>query len=304
MPKTEINLKIPENVNRILFLGDSITYSGQYVSYIETYFVAHYPQKHVEFINVGLPSETVSGISEPNHAGGQFPRPDLHERLNRVLTQIKPDLVFACYGMNDGIYLPFDDDRFQKFKEGINWLHEQVVKSGAEIVHLTPSVFDERKGIAYANVMDLYSDWLISCRYTKKWYVVDIHWAMKKYLEDRRAVDSTFVFAIDGVHPNELGHWVMAKQVLIYLGEKNVTKYEDALGAVSSHQNGEKILKLVEQRQEIMKEAWLTATGHKRPGMTTGLPMNDAQSKAAEIEVQIKRLLFPEPARETKISTF
>jgi len=33
-----------------------------------------------EILNLGLPSETVSGLSEPNHAGGAFPRPDLHER--------------------------------------------------------------------------------------------------------------------------------------------------------------------------------------------------------------------------------
>src|SRR5829696_7424033 len=70
---------------RVLVLGDSITHGGQYVEYIEAYFVTRFPDRHLEFINVGLPSETVSGLSEPGHAGGQFPRPDLHERLGRVL---------------------------------------------------------------------------------------------------------------------------------------------------------------------------------------------------------------------------
>ena len=80
---------------------------------LEAYFVTRYPGRTIEFINVGLPSETVSGLSEEGHAGGQFPRPDLHERLGRVLEQIRPDLVFACYGMNDGIYLPFNEERFE-----------------------------------------------------------------------------------------------------------------------------------------------------------------------------------------------
>ena len=53
---------IPNNVKRVLFLGNSITYAGSYVTDIEAYFVTHYPNQAIEFINVGLPSETVSGI--------------------------------------------------------------------------------------------------------------------------------------------------------------------------------------------------------------------------------------------------
>src|SRR5690348_6368949 len=131
-----------ENVHRIVFLGDSITYAGHYVEDIEAYYVTCFPDHHFEFLNLGLPSETVSGLSEPGHAGGKFPRPDLHWRLNRVLEKARPDLVFACYGMNDGIYLPFSDERFQKFKDGMEWLHEQVVAPGAKLIHVTPPTFD------------------------------------------------------------------------------------------------------------------------------------------------------------------
>src|SRR5262245_13658459 len=99
---------------RVVFLGDSITYSGQYIDYLEAYAVTRSPERHLEFINLGLPSETVSGLSEPGHAGGSFPRPDLHERLARVLALTQPDVVVACYGMNDGIYYPFAEERFEK----------------------------------------------------------------------------------------------------------------------------------------------------------------------------------------------
>src|SRR5438045_2369180 len=95
-----------QTARRILFLGDSITYGGSYIDYLEGYLLTRFPEKHWEIINLGLPSETVSGLSEPGHAGGSFPRPDLHERLDRALEKVKPDLVFACYGMNDGIYFP------------------------------------------------------------------------------------------------------------------------------------------------------------------------------------------------------
>jgi len=63
---------IGANVKRILFLGNSITYQAHYVNDVEAYLTVHYPGRSFEIINVGLPSETVSGLSEPGHAGGAF----------------------------------------------------------------------------------------------------------------------------------------------------------------------------------------------------------------------------------------
>ncbi|MCM4172612.1 G-D-S-L family lipolytic protein [Arenibacter sp. TNZ] len=282
--------EIPKGVKRILVLGNSITYSGQYVSYVETYFSLQYPERDFEVINVGLPSETVSGLSEPGHAGGKFPRPDLHERLERILAQIKPDLVFACYGMNDGIYLPFDEDRFQKYRDGILWLNTEVVESGVTIIHMTPPIYDERKGAAYANVLDIYSAWLISQRYTAQWQVIDLHWPMRKYLEDKRVFNDDFVLATDGVHPNDTGHWIMAKQLLLYLGEEQVSNAEGMAEVVSQFTNGKEILELVEERQKIMKDAWLTSIGHRRPGMNVGLPLEEAMYQAEILDKEIRNL--------------
>ncbi|WP_223833990.1 SGNH/GDSL hydrolase family protein [Spirosoma profusum] len=291
-------LPFPANVKRVLFLGNSITYAGKYVTAIETYYVMHYPNQPIEFINVGLPSETVSGLSEEGHADGKFPRPDLHERLDRILTQTKPDLVFACYGMNDGIYLPFDESRFAKFKEGIQWLHDEVVKTGANLIHVTPPDYDELKGgkVGYAAVLDRYADWLLEQKTVKQWNVVDIHYPMKKLLEAHRKVDATFgisAFALaeDGVHPGDVGHWVMAKSILLGLGEKNVAPATDLKSSIASIPNSAQISKLIAERQDLMKDAWLTATGHKRPGMTTGIPLLEAQTKAADMEKQIRTLL-------------
>src|SRR5436190_3187729 len=39
---------------RIVFLGDSITYSGEYVELIETYVRTRFPESHSQFINLGL----------------------------------------------------------------------------------------------------------------------------------------------------------------------------------------------------------------------------------------------------------
>jgi len=283
---------IPKNVHRIVFLGNSITYAGQYVTDLEAYLVAKYPKRHFEIINVGLPSETVSGLSEEGHANGQFPRPDLHERLMRVLTMTKPDLVFAGYGMNDAIYLPLDSIRFQKYKDGINWLHAEVIKSGARIVHLTPPVFDEKRWPVkgYSGVLDVYSKWLLDQRKSQKWDVADVHFPMQKALDTYRSADPGFYFAKDGVHPGDLGHWVMAKQILLFLGEKEVDNAKTIHEALSGFPHGEEILKLVAQRQAVTKDAWLSAIGHKRPRMNKGIPLDSAQMRSNEIENQIQAI--------------
>jgi lysophospholipase L1-like esterase len=289
---------IGPKVKRIVFLGNSITWQANYVNDVVAYLTVHYPDRHFDYINVGLPSETVSGLSEPGHAGGAFPRPDLHERLQRVLDQTKPDLVFASYGINDGIYMPFDTVRFQKFKDGINWLHNEVVKSGAQIIHITPPVFDELRGgdAGYAAVIDGYASWLLGLRSSLKWEVIDVHFPMKKYLEAHRKVDAQFhldgfVLSSDGVHPNEIGHWIIARQILLYLGCNEVADAPGAEQSLSKNKNGTKILKLVTERQNMLRDAWLSSTGHKRPGMPVGLPLDEALKKSDQMGQQINTLV-------------
>jgi len=287
-----------QTMKRILFLGNSITYAGFYITQVETYFITHRPGEKFLFMNLGLPSETVSGLSEEGHAGGRFVRPDLHERIDRVLALTAPDLVFVCYGMNDGIYLPFDEERFGKYKKGLLDVYEKVIHTGAKVIFLTPPFYDEKKGkqVGYGNTLDKYADWLLSQKKKAGWEVIDIHYPMKKFTEAHRRVDeqfaiSSFALAEDGVHPGLAGHWIIAKQILLHLGEKEVKKETDIDAAISGFKNGTEILKLVSQRQMMMKDAWLTAARHTRPEMKTGIPLNEAMSTYAETEQKIRQLM-------------
>lgn len=284
---------LPKTVKRIVFLGNSITYSGKYIKDIAAFYSINYPQQNIEFINVGLSSETVSGLSEEGHADGKFPRPDLHERLERVLAATKPDLVFACYGMNDGIYLPWDKERFQRFKDGIHWLHEELIKAKVKIVHLTPPVYDETRGgkVGYDDVLERYAAWLLEKRETHSWEVVDIHGPMKAFLAHQRQSDPSFALAVDGVHPGDKGHWIMAKEVLLYLGERKVIDAGDINAALPMAPYVDEVLKVVSERQDMMRDAWLTATGHKRPGVRPGLTFEEALPKAKEMEDKIRELV-------------
>jgi len=272
--QAQVTYELPPKAERILFLGNSITYGAHYVNYVTAYLHLNYPERKFEFVNVGLPSETVSGLSEPGHADGRFPRPDLHERLDRILEAVKPEIVFSCYGMNDGIYMPFDDARFLAYREGQGKLHEKVTATGAVLFHLTPPIYDERKGAAYANVLDMYSSWLLSRRYMDGWQVIDLHWPMQKFLEDKRRESPDFVLAADGVHPNEIGHWLMARELLLGLGERQVDGMESHEAYFGIQKKGMETLALVAAFQAVAKDAWLTHIGHKRPGMATGISLN------------------------------
>ncbi|MCB1228257.1 MAG: SGNH/GDSL hydrolase family protein [Verrucomicrobiales bacterium] len=290
---------LPE-ARRILFLGDSITYGGTYVAMVEAAAVAAHPDESPPMLNLGLSSETVSGLSEDGHAGGKFPRPDLHERLGRILPAVQADLVVACYGMNDGIYLPLAADRFQAFKDGMIRLHEAVEKTGAKIIHLTPPVFDpqpirqrvrpaasagtEGPFEGYDDVLAAYADWLLQQRDERGWTVLDVHGPMVAALEKERAKDPTFAFAKDGVHPNEAGHAVMARPLLTAW---NLPTDSDGM---PQHPRGAEIFKLIQQKQAVLRDAWLTETRHLRPGVKAGLPLPEAEKKAAQLDAEARRL--------------
>ena len=301
-----------EGIHRVLFLGDSITYAGHYIDLVEAYLRVNDPTFRCEFLNLGLPSETVSGLSEPGHAGGQFPRPELRERLDRVLEQTRPGLVVACYGMNDGIYHPFQEARLKAFQEGMGHLRQRAGKLGAKVLHLTPPVFDPTPIKArtlpagmveyrqpfegYDTVLERYSEWLISQR-SHGWDVVDVHGPMKRFLTTERRRDPGFRLADDGVHINATGHWLIAREILVHWGEppNKLAEYRSGDELLGARPHGREVLALVAKRQAALKDAWLTATGHKRPGMAKGMELADARRQAQEIERRIQKLIGSMP---------
>lgn len=309
-----LHADVPE-AKRILFLGDSITYAGTYIEFIEAALIARLPDRKIEILNIGLPSETVSGLSEEGHANGKFPRPDLHERLDRVLAQSKPDLILACYGMNDGIYFPLAEERFARFREGMIKLHQKAEAIGAKIVHLTPPVFDpvpiKQKVLpagrntypgpyeGYNEVLDAYADWLIKQRGEQGWNVIDLHGPMKAAMAEKRKADPQFTYARDGIHPNADGHLIMANAVLEAWGQKPLPSADGGDPKTAA------VLKVVQQKQRLLKDAWLTATKHLRPGMKAGLPLAEATAKATALDEEARGIAkgtIPAPA--AKASAF
>jgi lysophospholipase L1-like esterase len=211
----------------ILFLGDSITASGHYIRYTEAWLRQHRPTMDMKLVPCGVPSETVSGLSEAAHP---LPRPCVHARLRNTLDTVSPGIVAACYGMNDGIYHPYSEDRFAAFLEGMYRLAERSREAGAKVVLMTPPPFDPPSMNAellpesapdfsyltpfreYDRVLEQYSAWLLSAGDVAD-QIIDLRSPLLDHIKEQRALDPAYRSG-DGIHPNRAGHWVMARTLL------------------------------------------------------------------------------------------
>ncbi|MEO6809227.1 MAG: GDSL-type esterase/lipase family protein, partial [Isosphaeraceae bacterium] len=142
-----------------------------------------------------------------------------------------PDVVVACFGMNDGTYRPFDEDLFARYQAGIRKLVTRTRdEARARLVLLTPPPFDpyRRKNsdpeakefgyrfpaVDYDQTLDRYSDWLLTLQ-SKEILVADVHKATNDHLKKRRDGQVSFYLAGDAIHPGPTGHWLMAQTLLL-----------------------------------------------------------------------------------------
>ncbi len=277
------NFEILKESKKLVFFGDSITYGGEYVVLFERWLTVNHPDLSLEILNQGIPSETVSGLSEPGHLRHGFPRPDLHERLDRALKALDPDLIIACYGINCGIYKPFDEDRFNSYKDGLQRLKAKAEAQGAKIIFMTPPVYDKpNPKFNYDDVMKAYSEWLLSKR-EDGWRVINLHAIMKKKLAEKRTKDPNFKYSRDGIHPGTEGHELMAQQIINFFAVKA------PLNDPQTNSYG-RLLMFLRERMRVQRDAWLTEIGHKRP-MRKGKSLADADKIATGNTVQIQQNL-------------
>lgn len=281
------------DVKRVVFLGDSITQKGDYIADVECWLLSK--GITLEVLDLGLASETATVLTPKENEGHLerfgFERPFVSERLGRVLEQAKPDLLFVCYGMNDGVELA-------RFSEAIIHLRSEALKSGVKkLVFCTPPVRDNKQNLE-SNPEDqklaAYTEWFLEKR-KEGWLVVDVHSPMREALDQARSENPDFVFAEDGVHPNRKGHWLIAQQILLQAFGANTSKLASAEQLFPS--NGDQVRSLVFQRLNMLSNAWMTKIGHTRPFIPggpksqPGLPLPEAEQKAKMLTNQIAQLL-------------
>jgi lysophospholipase L1-like esterase len=209
----------------IVFFGDSITANGAYIGALKALILKRFPGLKASFVNRGKSSETLAGLTEGDHPG---PRPVLFDRLATELATHKPHLVFACYGMNDGIYHPWDETRMAPFRAGVRRLLEEGAKAGIPVILVTPPPFDSLGGLSkiksappygyktpyrnYDSVLTAYGQWERTLAGADQW-VVEIHDHVEKAATAKRAVTPGFTLTGDGIHPGADGHRWMAEAI-------------------------------------------------------------------------------------------
>ena len=271
-----------------VFLGDSNTYAGGYVAAIDAAVQGDASLARKPFIvNLGMPSETASGLSEPDHP---FPRPCIHERVDSVLDVVKPSVVFICYGMNDGIYAPLSEERMQAYRQGMQRLAEKIRKQGAKLICLTPPPFEvapvAKQGKLgptaegnyawfapfenYDEVLAEQAKWCLKNE-IKADQVIDLRTALVEYKQRLQQTDSDFAFSGDGVHFGTEAHDWLARTILKELG---------APEAVQQHQLTEASRNRTMKRMHFLRDAYIEATGKNRPGLPEGLSIPEATQKA------------------------
>ncbi len=266
---------------RVVFLGDSITQAGGYIGFVSYSLEKAYPKTDFNFLGLGLASETVSGLSEEGHAGGKFPRPCLTERLGRVLEKAKPEVVFACYGMNDGIYLPLEKDRFAAFQKGIATLIAQSQAAGVKQIYLvTPPIYDfaaKPNEFNYDAVLTEYAKWLLT-QHKPGVTVIDLYTPMKIARAAR-----TGPFSNDKVHPGDEGQFFIAKTIVSAFG---VQPSSDTLNTIQA----DPLYKLIEQKRRLRSGAWMKHIGYTREATVTPQPLGTTEADAAKLQEKIDEL--------------
>ena len=119
----------------VVFYGDSITEQRLYTTFVETFVLTRYPQLHVRFVNAGWGGE--------NAPGGNGGSADV--RLTRDVIPYKPTVMTVMLGMNDGGYVALNDERFDRYKAGMEHILDtmKAVFPELRVTLIEPSPYDD-----------------------------------------------------------------------------------------------------------------------------------------------------------------
>jgi lysophospholipase L1-like esterase len=213
-------MSIPFKPNqKLLFIGDSITDCGRerpvgqrrwsslgagYVCYVDFLLSATFPEISVRVLNTGISGNRVT---------------DLAARWQTDVVDLKPDWLSVMIGIND-VWRQFDGEPGMEQVEPVQYetvyreLLAQTRPQLEGLVLMTPYFLETNRTDPMRAKMDLYGE--ITKRLANEFdaVLVDTQTAFDRYLK----FQSTQSLCGDRVHPNGVGHMILARAFLSALG--------------------------------------------------------------------------------------
>lgn len=270
----KINLK-DYHKKSVLILGDSITQRGAYVNFLEYYIQTELPDVEIDLLSVGLSGERAAESA--------------FNRAKKIYAQKKFDLVLACYGMNDGLYHPLNDERFNAYKSGIKKLTDMATAAGAKIVFMTPTLFENKTKkktckplgadayssktpyVDYDKVLAEFSKHIMSLNPDN----INLRAAFLAEKSKFSKNNPQFLFAGDGIHPGSLGNLIMARTIMKGLGvELADVNLNDELKRVGK----DPVAKVVKKYRGARSGVWLKFSKNGNAGALKGAEENYRKS--------------------------
>ena len=214
---------------RIVFFGDSITHGGGYIFYIQMLEDLRYQGSGTVMMNAGISGDT---------AGGGCRRWDYE------VLPMKPDRVFVMFGMNDvGITFyktmePTEEEQKRRQNNLTNYannqkrLAEMILKEGKKLVLMTPTAYDQYGDVKADNKVAANEPGLATCaeivRNLAKEKNLGLVELYEPYTAQLKAHPELHLCGQDRVHPQGVGHLLMAALILEATGEQGLVAEVEA----------------------------------------------------------------------------
>ncbi len=201
--------------DRVVFVGNSITEAGYYVSYIYLYYMTHFPDRKIVIMNGGVGGDKAS---------------DIYRRLDYDILAKKPNTIILTFGMNDTGYFEFNGDNADKTareriaasKAGYEQIEKRLLQlPNINKILMSSPPYDETakfKGNMFpgkSNAMLEVATFQEAAAQKNHWPFVDLLRPMTALNNHLQQKDSTFtMIGPDRIHPGNAGHLVMASLIL------------------------------------------------------------------------------------------
>jgi len=121
-------------------------------------------------------------------------------------------------------------------------------------------------------------------------HVVDLNTPMTMRLKSKRKSDPAFKLSPDGIHPDKLGHLLIASQILRAL---EIDTGRDGLESLLERVLADPLFALVDERRRTLSDAWLARIGYVREQRvqvpSIGEPLAKAEALQRKIEEELRR---------------